>query len=238
MKTLAYLPLLFMCAWSASAQDVASADSTALDSAIHHYSVEELLIQTAWDNNVVNRLYNNEVEVARVELKQARMGWLDNLSVSGNLNEFSINPPEDANLFFPRYNFAFGVSVGQLVGTKAEIKKAKSQLFVLAEQRLQDSLKLRSSVLRNFEFYKMTKDLFQTAEERVITTESELKLVERGFSDGSVDLATYTQVMEMHSEARSAFIKSKNEHMIAKINLEELIGTSLSSIGFYEFKLE
>ncbi len=194
-------------------------------------SIEDELIWIAWKNNFIDKAYENELDITHAELRQAKTNWLSNLAIGGNMNELSIDPPENSNIFFPRYNIGFSLSFGQLIGMKAEVKKVNGKLIRLDIERTQDSLKFRSDVLRRYEVFKMTRELLQIAEEYVISIDAELKFTESGFSEGRVDLATYTQVIEIHSSARSALIKSRNEHVLSKISLEEILGQELRTIG-------
>ncbi|MEM9339231.1 MAG: TolC family protein [Bacteroidota bacterium] len=193
-------------------------------------AVIERLIEIAWENSIYHQAYPGDLDLAKTALKVAKLGWINGLSVGGNLNEFSISPPQDGNVFFPRYNIGVGFSVGQILGTKAEVAKSKNQLTRLDLQRKQDSLILRSEVRRRYKMYQTTETLLQMAEKHLIRTTSELELVEERFSEGSVDMVTYMEIIELHTTTEKSLVRAESEHALAKINVEEFLGIPLEEV--------
>src|SRR5689334_17714229 len=90
-------------------------------------SIEEKLVQLAWNNNPSNKLLTNQVNIAKYDVKIARRSWLSQIGAAGNVNEYTINPPANQAfpLFYPRYNFSATLSLGNLFSDPVKSKKAK-----------------------------------------------------------------------------------------------------------------
>jgi len=77
--------------------------------------IEEKLVILAWDNNPENNILKNESEIAKYDYQIQKTSWLDNINLSGNLNQFIIQPstdPLNRSAFFPLYNIGASISLG------------------------------------------------------------------------------------------------------------------------------
>src|SRR5688500_5891457 len=81
---------------------------------------EEKLIQLAWQNHPTNEAVRREVNIARYDVKQSHTSWLDNIRLTGNMNEFNLNKQTDiegrANLY-PKSNIGASISLGAFFST-------------------------------------------------------------------------------------------------------------------------
>ena len=90
MKHIIFSSCLLLCAVADSlAQSVdydmiiAPADTTGSE------DMAEKLVRLAWQNNPGNEVLLREANIASLEVQKAKIAWLNNIVVSGNLNEYS-----------------------------------------------------------------------------------------------------------------------------------------------------
>ena len=95
----------------------------------------EKLVRLAWVNYPANKAVQANVKIAEQELTMARWKWLDRITISGNVNEFTLTggPNEETRaraMFYPRYNIGITLSPGMLVTIPAETKRARENLHI------------------------------------------------------------------------------------------------------------
>src|SRR5690606_29912168 len=128
------------------------------------------------------------VTVASHEVTQAKMQWLDIITIQGNLNEFTIKGSDDIPVFFPRYNFGASISLGMFGDIPAEIKKSKEK-FKIAEAELNmQKLALRGEVLRRYYNYLLSKELMENQIKLTENTYSSFSIAEQRFKNGEITL--------------------------------------------------
>ncbi len=189
----------------------------------------EQLAKIAWEKSSFNKLYESNKQVAEHSMNSSKFSFLEGMGFSLNVNEFTINPVPGNNNFYPRYNFGYSFSIGQIMDMAGDVKEAKNQILKLDYERIEDSLRVRSNVLQKYEAYKLSYELMQMAKENVINVNSELGVIERDYSEGKVDIAQYKMIQDAYTSARSQELNAINAFFIAKIQLEEVLGMSLES---------
>lgn len=193
------------------------------DSLWNREVVKEHLVKVAWENSGERK--NNLVSEDLLEVDANRkFRWLDGLSVGSNINEFTLNPPPNQNNFFPRYNFGFRLSYGQINDIFNGNEKTRIQLESIKHQLETDSVKLRADVLRSFETFKLMEDLLKISQEKQISVKAELDFVEKEFTAGNKDLDEYNDIQDLFKSANENVLRAKYNYAMARINLEEIIG--------------
>ena len=124
-------------------------------------NVIDELVTAAWENYPENKKYDHQVKIAEKNVIRAGYSWLDNIYGTGNLNEFTLNPPSDfqGNLFFPRYNFGVRINLGTFVTVPAEKKIAKEELRIAELNRKQQKIMIRAEVLRRYNRFLMHRSM-------------------------------------------------------------------------------
>lgn len=192
--------------------------------------VKEMLISIAWQNSSLRKTSISNSAIKQIEIKNNKFTWLDGVWIGANINEFTINPPNDTdrNFFYPRYNFGYRLSYGELAQSISENKKDKKEIENILYQSHADSIKLRANVLRSYEMYLLTKELLQMEEEKLISINSELSVVEKEFTEGTTDISEYNELLSNYNAAKTDVAKAKYQYSVAIISLEELLGCKLA----------
>lgn len=195
------------------------------------FDVREKLVQLAMQNpsyEVVDRNVNKSL----YELRKAKGGWLGAVSVQGNLNEFTISPPNTpggnqmAN-FFPRYNIALTVPL-DLFTTKSNDVKIARENYLIAEANRNDRYRqIRAEVLTKYEDYLMHRERLES---QVRITQDEYTMFlskKRDFEDGIINLDEYTRASKGYEDMKLRRSEYQRNVNVAKYDLERMIGVPL-----------
>jgi len=190
----------------------------------------EKLVQLAWKNHPANQSLLVDKEIAEINLTQARWSWLSQITASGNLNEYTISPDPEVNVFFPRYNFGVLIPLGIFVSIPTEKKIVaenieKSQLSI-NEQKLE----IRRQVLIAYQNYLMQEQLFKLANDAVEDEYASFLVVEEKFSQGEASLDDYKAASKTYRAELERKIIVNNELEKAILEIEALIGLKLEEI--------
>ena len=200
---------------------------------------EDKLVQLAWLNNPENEAMKEEVYIAETEAKLRQRDWADEINLTFNVNEASFLPID--NLYFPRYNFSAGLSLGTLmdvVSPNNEAKIAKHRAKIAQARYNNRKLLIRAETLRRWAVYEESIALSKAAIQAVDDLYASYLMVTEQFKSGNADFKDYTETSVAYSDAIERKITSESTVFQAKINLEELIGVPLESVPGYAKEYE
>ena len=202
-----------------------------LPSNAKNISVEEKLVQLAWNNGPSNQIEFNNLIISAKEVKVYNADWLNLITFSANLNEFNINPeiaPE--NFFYPRYNIGLNVPLGFFIETP--INRGIAKLKVKNQEQLINSKKIqiRSEVLISYENYKLRKEILKIQSSITYDAQSNFLIAEQQFKDGTISLEDYNSSLNNYNNQLIGKLQKEADFQIARIELESLVGISLSHL--------
>lgn len=194
--------------------------------------LSEKLVQLAWKNLPENAILYKQLDNAEYQLKLERWGWLNNISLSSNFNEFSINPPEEleGNIFFPRYNISAAISLGTFITSPTSVKVAKKNKEIAENQIKSQKIKLRAAVLAAYQNYITAEKLYQISFQSAEDEYSRYLFQEEKFKKGELSLEEYNSANDKYSNAQVAKINAENAYLNAKFILESFIGINLEDV--------
>lgn len=192
----------------------------------------ERLVQLAWQNYPDNEIVQRQVIIAEKNVSLSKWSWLENLSASGNLNEFTINPPDDEgnfNNFFPRYNFGARISL-DILNTPTRVRVAKEELNIAQAEVNKQKLQVRAIIYRLYEEYKIAKQMYEIQSQSSEDSYTLYTLAEQNFKEGEISVEEYTKAGELYNADRVKLIRAESNLVLARINIEELIGVSFNVV--------
>ena len=226
--------LLGLLGYAASFSQTIDYNKIILPESVADASFGEKLVQLAWQNNPTNQELISKSKAAKYEVDLAKWSWLRTISASGNLNEYTIDPPERNNNFqpfFPRYNFGVTVSLGTIFLTPIETRAARSTYQATESQINQQKIALRAEVLMRYQNYLMNQKLFEVQNEVTEDEYSEFLLMEQDFKAGDVTLQDYKKSLKAYNQELTQRIKVERDLRVAQIALEEMIGVRLEDVA-------
>ena len=204
-------------------------------------SLEEKLVQLAWKNNPENKILLRNADIAQLEISKAKINWLNNIRISGNLNEYSTqrlinnlggtesNDPI-INNFFPIYNFGVILPLGIFFENPKNTKIAMEEYGIAQENINARKLNLRAAVLTQYQEFLMNKELLEVQTSMTENQYAKFQLAEQQFQDNAITLKEYEEILQAYNVQRMDNIRAEKDFLTSKILLEELIGMRLEDI--------
>ena len=202
----------------------------------------ERLVQLAWNNHPENKILAENADIAQIEISKAKTAWLNNIRLSGNLNEYStqrvlrgndVNEDDEdqpVNNFFPIYNFGVTVPLGIFFENPKNTKIATHQYYKEQEMINARKLELRAEVLTRYQDFLMYKKLLEVQTSMTENQYAKYQLAEQQFQNNAITLEDYEEILQGYNTQRISDIQAERDFLNAKILLEELIGMKLEDI--------
>lgn len=194
----------------------------------------EKLVQIAWANNPDNHVLLHEVKASEYSEKIAKRNFLNQISATGNLNEFNVNPPASINqfpIFFPRYNFGATINLGNVFSDPIKVKRAKEETAVAIQRVNSRKLTLRAEVLRRYQTYLTYKELLKVQTDAFEDASAAFSLAEQKFKNGETKIVDFNAALENFNNRKSQKLIAERDFNISKIDIEELIGIKLEDVN-------
>jgi outer membrane protein TolC len=236
MKCLVAL-FLFACCIIVNGQNV-DYNKVILPDGVSNASFAEKLVQLAWKNNPVREIQTSNKSIAESNIKVAKLKWLDIFTISGNLNEFTINSstsndPTQFNLgqFYPRYNLGATINLSTFFSTPYQVKKSK-QMYTIANAEINaEKLNIRSAVLQSYNELQAREKIFRLYSQAKLDAINSHNLVEQRFKQGEVLFESYMTSSNNVNQSRVRELESETQYLNAKVTLEALIGVKLEEVS-------
>lgn len=194
---------------------------------------EERLVQLAWRNHPGNEAVRREVSIAEYNVKQSHTSWLDNIRITGNLNEFTINKAADPfgrAAFFPKYNIGASITLGTFFNVPYTIKREK-EVLVIAEANVNaQKLAVRNAVLKLYNEYVMREKIYKLQSQALLDNETSHKLAEQRFKRGEITFETYSVSLTSYNDGVAAHLQAERDFKNTKLDLEQWIGMRLEDV--------
>lgn len=189
------------------------------------------LVDLALKNTVERKILKLQTGISKEQLSKSKIKWLDYIALSGNVNEFTIDPPELAgqtqNLFYPRYNFGLNFSFGSLFTNAYDTKIAKKNVAIAEEQEKNAPMLIRSAVLSKFEDYMLARELLKLQGQIENDEEAVYNLSERKFKINEMSLSEFNDASKRLYGERFKKIEMKRNLSVFKYELEALTGVMI-----------
>jgi outer membrane protein TolC len=192
----------------------------------------EKLVRLAWANNPINEMLKHEVAAAEYNEKIMKRGFINQITATGNLNEFNINPPNTTQfpIFFPRYNFGATLNLGNFFLDPLKSKKAKEEKMIAVQNVNSRKLTLRAEVLRKYQIYLTKKELLKVQVEALEDAANLYSTSEQKFKNGEATIVEYNAALENLNSRKTQKITAELDFNVSKIDIEELIGVKLEDV--------
>lgn len=216
---------LFVSGFAQKKQNASSGNSTYLTAdTTKKTDIREKLVQLAIQNPAYE-VADRKVAIADQELSRTKNKILGQVIISGNLNEFSINPPKNGyNTLYPRYNIGASLPLDLFITRSKDIRIAKENLGIAQAERNQRYRLIKAEVLTAYEDYLMAKQKLEFQSQITQDAFQEYKQQERDFSDGIIEQKEYNAGFKKWTEEQSKKIEFQRNLNVIKLNLEAMIG--------------
>lgn len=189
----------------------------------------EKLIETAKTNYPKSKSFDVKIDISQTEIKRAKLSYFDALSFSYLFNPANAATNPNASIL-NGYRFGLVLNVGALLQKPAYVKQTRQNLEVSKYERDAFLLSLEAMVKERYFTYLQTQTILKLVSAAALDVESMLKEAKYKFEKGEDGLEAYNRVILMYSNQLQVKITSESAMLIAKSNLEELLGKKLEDV--------
>ena len=222
LKSKAFLMLFFVVLCSAL-----KAQESMLNQVSSQYI--DVLIATAKANYPRMKAYGQRIEIAETNIKKSKISWLDVFSFS-----FLYSPHNTTTIINPSilngYQIGMYVNVGSILQKPYLIKQAKSDLDIAKSEKQEYELNIEAQVKQRYYLYVQNLALMKLKGSLAEDAESSMKQIKYKFEKGEDTFQNYNNVTMSYTNYLQLKIEAETSLMIAKSNLEELLGKKLEEI--------
>jgi outer membrane protein TolC len=193
----------------------------------------EKLVQIAWRNNPLNESYRRQVTMADLDVRANNATWLGIVKLTGNLNQFTLNPGSDIYgraSFYPKYNVGATISLDEFFTRPYQTKKNKEMLMVAQANVNAQKLAIRNAVLKAYNEFLMREKVYKMQSQLLLDNETSHKLMEQRFKNGETTFENYSISLNNYSTLAIGHLESEKNYKNAKLDLEQLIGMRLEDV--------
>lgn len=232
MKKVLFVLLVLVVAAQAYGQNV-DYNKIILPDHIQTPDFAEKLVQLAWKNHPTNEVYRRELIIAQYQVKRAAGSWLDIFNVSGNLNEFVLNPASDDRgraAFYPKYNVRGSVSLGMFFTIPIQTKQDRQRVVIAQSNLDAQKLDVRNTVMKAYNEYVLREKIYKIQTQLLSDLENNNKLIEQKFKNGETTFEIYSNSQANYNRATITLLEAERDYKNAKLDLEKLIGLKLEDV--------
>jgi outer membrane protein TolC len=186
-------------------------------------------------NNLQISIVNKDLAIASQEINKSKALWLNELRVSGNLNEFSLRSTLANSIittpqynFFPRYNIALSLPLGFVKTHIAENKIARINKEKLLDQKEKTLNDLKQQIKTQYQIYLTNRYLLAIHESTLQDDKILFERVQVQFENNQVDLEIYSVAAKKFNDQLTKKISLLRDVNASKYVLEGLIGMDLN----------
>lgn len=193
------------------------------------YVYVEKLINTAKENYPRIKNYESQVKVAKYKVTKARFSWFDGLTFS-----YVYQPNNTLNIvnpnFFNGYQIGVLFNVGGFIQKPFNVKQTKEELKIAEYNKDEYALNIAAEVKKRYFTYVQFLSMLKLHARSVEDAGSILKVVKYKFEKGEETFENYNVALMSVTEQNAVKIQNEASLLIAKSDLEELLGQKLETI--------
>jgi outer membrane protein TolC len=197
------------------------------------YNVSDSFLQRLIDTAIANyprmQVYAKRIESARHEVKRVKAGWFDAFNFSYLYSPNNTTTIVDPNLL-NGYQLGMFVNVGSLLQRPAIIKKAKTDVAITKAEQDEYVLNITALVKQRYYLYIQAKSILKMKSQSLMDVASTVQQIQYKYEKGETSLDDYNKSLVSYEDRIEGKMEAESSLLIAKSNLEELLGTKLENI--------
>ncbi len=195
------------------------------------YPMLEKLLAAAKANYPKMKAYDHQVRIAHLNVQKAKLDWLNILSFIYLYSPTNTSTPGVSNTsILSGFQAGFSLSIGSIMQKPGEIKVAKEDLALVKLSQEEYNLSIEAMVQQRYFLYVQQLTLLNWRTKDLQNIESTAKDLKYKFEKGEETFENYNKALTAYSTGVQAKIQSEGAYLLAKSNLEEIIGAKLETI--------
>lgn len=224
MKRKISILVLFLLAFSVGAQESIIAE-------IDHAKVERM-VALAMEHNVQRKILEVTEKSAKTGVTMSSLSFLNGVSASYFYRQRGSAVISDLDPYLLNgFQLGVGISLASLISTPAQIRQSKRQLQIARLQTDDFDRTLENEVKAKYYHYILLSNELRNRTIEVQDVRAQYERIQSSFELGETDFETYTAARSLLTAANSALINTEVGFLVAKDELESLIGVPLESVN-------
>jgi outer membrane protein TolC len=187
------------------------------------------LVQLAQDNYPRIKWHDTQIRIAELNVKRSKLSWFDVLSFSYFRTQ-NIGGTIHNNYLLNGYQYGLSVNIGQLLQKPGNVKTAKQGLVLAILEKDQYDLSLIKEVKQKYYVYILQLSNLKIVSGAALDAQNNLKSIGYKFEKGEETFESYNQALITSGLQSQQRIQAEANLMLAKAELEELIGTRIEYV--------
>jgi outer membrane protein TolC len=196
------------------------------------YPFLEKLITTAKMNYPKVKTYDHKLTIAKLDLKKARLDWWNIISFiylyspSGTQTSSGVV----SQSVLSGFQAGFSLSIGTILQKPGMVKAAREQYAIAKLDQDEYSLNIETMVKQRYFLYVQQKTILNWKTKDMQSAGNIANDMQHKFEKGEVTFESYNASRNTYSSTIQGKIQAEGAYLVAKSNLEELLGVKLESI--------
>lgn len=194
--------------------------------------IRQRLIELALPGPDMEIADRNEI-IAQQQLQRSKRTIMNQLIVTGNLNEFSIKgsqPTQNQANLFPRYNIGLQLPLGVMFTRAKDIRVAEQNVAIAHAERSKTYGEIKAIILKNYEDFLMYSALLDVQTKSTSAEYLNFLKVESDFENGAATEDAYNDALKKYNEEMTKKINTQRNREIARIEIEKYILVPLDDV--------
>lgn len=198
---------------------------------IDHAKVERL-VALAKEHNVQRQILEVTEKSAKTGVTMSSLSFLNGVNASYFYRQRGSAVINDLDPYLLNgFQLGVGISLASLISTPAQIRQSKRQLQIARLQTEDYDRTLENEVKSKYYNYILLSNELKNRTIEVQDVRAQYERIQSSFELGETDFETYTAARSSLTAANSAMINTEVGFLVAKDELESLIGVPLESVN-------
>lgn len=192
----------------------------------------ERVVALAMDHNAQRKILGVTEKSAKSNVTMAGLSFLNGVNASYFYRQRGRAVVNDLDPYLLNgFQLGIGISLASLISTPAQIKQSKRQLEIARLQIDDFERSLANEVRAKYYNYILVSNELKNRTIEVQDVRAQFERIQSSFELGETDFDTYTAARSSLTMANSALINTEVGFLIAKDELEALIGVPIESVN-------
>ncbi len=191
----------------------------------------EKLVVAAKSNYPKAKTFDHSIKIAKMNIQKAQLDWLNIVSFIYLYSPTNTADPGVArNSILSGFQAGFSLSIGTILQKPGIVKASREELEIVRLGKDEYFLNIESTVQQRYYLYIQQQYLLNWKAKDLQNAENTLKDIKYKFEKGEESFENYNKAQSTYSSAVQAKIQAESAFLIAKCNLEEIIGEKLERL--------
>jgi outer membrane protein TolC len=165
-----------------------------------------------------------------LRVKNAKLDWLNILSFIYLYSPAAASNSAATTSFLGGFQTGFSLSIGSILQKPGQVRSTREDLAITKLGKDEYILTLEAQVQQRYFLYRQQQTILNWKTKDLASSESTMKDLKYKFEKGEETFENYNKARTAYSTAVQGKIQAEGAYLLAKSNLEEIIGVKLESV--------